>query len=194
MLSGKEIIKEVASGNIKISDFDEKNIQPNGYELHLGNVLLTPDEESFQLYLDKKTLEYRRVWDWKKPIAYKEIIIPEEGYILEKGRLYLGVTKERIGTDKYVPELKDKSSFAREGKDLRKGAGFGDIGWEGYFTVEITTDHDAMFYPNEPICQVIFHNVEGDLSLNYKEMGNYNDQPAYPVPSTRFKKYTSNGQ
>ena len=188
MLSGKEIINAIKNKEIVISNFDEKNIQPNGYEMHISNVLLTPDESSFKVYLDQDTLEYKRVWDWKSPVAYKEIIIPEEGFVLEKGRLYLGVLTEKVGSDKYVPELKDKSSWAREGKDLRKGAGFGDIGWEGYFTVEIKSDYNAMIYPNEAVCQVVFHNVEGDLSLNYKQTGNYNDQPCYPVPSTRFKR------
>ena len=33
----------------------------------------------------------------------REIIIPETGLILEPGELYLGLTNEIVGTEKYVP-------------------------------------------------------------------------------------------
>lgn len=188
MLSGLAIEEAVKNGEIVISDFSKDNIQPNGYELHLSNVLLVPDEESFTVVLNMETLQWERVWDIAKPIRYKELIIPEDGIVLEPGKLYLGVTKECTGTNDYVQELKSKSSNAREGIDICLGAGFGDAGFKGYWTLELSVKYKTRIYAGMGICQIVFQSLEGDNKLFYGDKGNYYEQPCYPVPSTRYKR------
>ena len=73
ILSGKEILKQMGK-SIKITPFDEKLINPNSYNLRLHNELLAYEDE---------------VLDMKKPNAVKTITIPDSGFMLQPGRLYL---------------------------------------------------------------------------------------------------------
>lgn len=121
ILSGKEILKNIGS-NIIIEPFDEKKINPNSYNLSLHNELLVYEND----ILDMKTLNPTKV-----------IKIPEDGLLLEPGKLYLGRTNEFTSTNKYVPMLEGRSSTGRLGLFIHVTAGFGDIGFSGYWTLEI---------------------------------------------------------
>lgn len=121
ILSGKEI-KNKLGKEICIDPFDEKLLNPNSYNLRLHNELL--------IYEDP-------VLDMKKPNKTNKIIIPEDGYILKPGELYLGRTLEYTKTDKYVPMLEGRSSIGRLGLFIHVTAGFGDVGFNGYWTLEM---------------------------------------------------------
>jgi len=82
ILSGLEI-KNKLGKDIIIEPFDEKLLNPNSYNLRLHNELLVYEED---------------VLDMKKLNKTRNIIIPEEGYILNPGKLYLGRTFEYTKT------------------------------------------------------------------------------------------------
>ena len=42
-------------------------------------------------------------------------------------------------------------------------AGFGDVGFCGFWTLEISTIHPIRIYPNIGICQIFYHTIEGDV-------------------------------
>jgi dCTP deaminase len=66
--------------------------------------------------LDNKLLIYEDdQLDMKKLHETREIIIPEEGIILEPHRLYLGKTIEYTRTENLVPMLEGRSSIGRFG-------------------------------------------------------------------------------
>ncbi|HEY5575676.1 MAG TPA: dCTP deaminase, partial [Clostridiaceae bacterium] len=113
ILSGREI-KNKMGKEIVIEPFSEKQLNPNSYNLKLHNELLVYDEE---------------VLDMKKQNKVKSIVIPEEGLVLEPGKLYLGRTVEYTETDKYVPMLEGRSSVGRLGLFIHVTAGFGDVGF-----------------------------------------------------------------
>ena len=71
ILSGKEILKNIGK-DIIIEPFNEKKINPNSYNLSLHNELLVYEDN---------------LLDMKKPNETKKIIIPEDGLILEPGKL-----------------------------------------------------------------------------------------------------------
>lgn len=150
ILTGNEIKKEISKGNISISDFDEKQLNPNSYNLRLHNELL--------VYTDLPL-------DMKNQNQFEKIIIPESGYLLEPGQLYLGRTIERTHTDLYVPILSGRSSTGRLGINVHATAGYGDIGFNGYWTLEIFVILPIVIYPGAEICQVYFNTVKGDVSL-----------------------------
>ena len=79
ILSGKEIEKEVRSGNIVINPFSPSQVNPNSYNLTLHNELLVYEDD---------------ILDMRKPNQTKKLVIPEEGLLLEPNKLYLGRTKE----------------------------------------------------------------------------------------------------
>jgi dCTP deaminase len=147
ILSGKEIVKEVKSGNIVIDPFDEKRINPNSYNLRLYNELLS--------YTDK-------VLDMKIPNRTEILIIPDNGLLLEPGRLYLGRTLEFTSTKGFVPMLEGRSSVGRLGLYIHVTAGFGDIGFAGYWTLEIQCVQPIRVYPFVEICQIYYHTIKGE--------------------------------
>lgn len=148
ILSGKEILKQVKEGNIFIEPFNENCINPNSYNLRLHNELL--------VYTDD-------VLDMKKPLHTETLIIPEDGLILQPGKLYLGRTYEKTSTNKYVPMLEGRSSVGRLGLYIHVTAGFGDIGFSGFWTLEIQCVQPVKIYPMVEICQIYYHTIDGEF-------------------------------
>jgi len=146
ILSGKEI-KKYMGNEIIIDPFDESRINPNSYNLSLHNELLIYDND---------------ILDMKKLNSTKKIIIPEDGLLLQPNKLYLGRTKEYTKTEKYIPMLEGRSSTGRLGLFIHVTAGFGDIGFSGYWTLEIFCVQPVIIYPNVEICQIYYHTISGD--------------------------------
>lgn len=149
ILSGKEILKHMGK-EIIITPFDEKRINPNSYNLSLADELLVYEQDEL---------------DMKKPNPTKQIVIPEEGLLLEPNRLYLGRTNDFTKTDRYVPMLEGRSSTGRLGLFIHVTAGFGDIGFAGYWTLEIFCVQPVRIYPNVEICQIYYHDIDGEYDL-----------------------------
>ena len=149
ILSGKEILKHMGK-EIIITPFDEKRINPKSYNLSLADELLVYEKEAL---------------DMKKPNPTKRIVIPDEGLLLEPNRLYLGRTNEFTKTDRYVPMLEGRSSTGRLGLFIHVTAGFGDIGFAGYWTLEIFCVQPVRIYPNVEICQIYYHDIDGEYDL-----------------------------
>ncbi|MFC4805657.1 dCTP deaminase [Filifactor villosus] len=164
ILSGKEIQRRIGS-EIIIEPFDEQRLNPNSYNLRLHNELLVYDEG---------------ILDMKKPNKIQRIVIPKEGFVLEPNKLYLGRTVEFTQTKDLVPMLEGRSSIGRLGLSIHITAGFGDVGFSGYWTLEIHTIHPVRIYPDVEICQIYYHTICGDYE-NYasgKYQGNNDIQPS----------------
>jgi dCTP deaminase len=119
ILSGREIQRRMGK-EIIIDPFNEKQLNPNSYNLRLHHELLVYDN---------------KILDMKKPNPYQIITIPQEGMVMETGKLYLGRTMEYTKTEKCVPMLEGRSSVGRLGLFVHVTAGFGDIGFSGYWTL-----------------------------------------------------------
>lgn len=158
-LTGSEIIKQVELGNIIITPFDKKAINPNSYNITLNDTLL--------VYIDQ-------ILDFKEENATRKIIIPEEGYLLQPGTLYLGRTNEYCKTDKFIPEISGRSSIGRLGIEIHATAGFGDIGFAGTWTLEITVAMPVIIYPNIEFGQLSFTTPYGETDILYD--GRYQGQ------------------
>jgi dCTP deaminase len=146
ILSGEKIIAEQGN-NIKIEPFSRSQVNPNSYNLKLANQLL--------VYTDP-------VLDMKKENSYEFIQIPETGFRMEPGKLYLGRTYEYTETFKYVPMLEGRSSIGRLGICIHVTAGFGDVGFRGYWTLELFCIQPVIIYPNIEICQIYYHSIDGE--------------------------------
>ncbi len=164
ILSGLEI-KNKMGNEIIIEPFDVKYLNPNSYNLRLNNELLVYEED---------------VLDMKKPNKTKKIIIPEEGLVLEPGKLYLGRTVEYTKTDQYVPMLEGRSSIGRLGLFIHVTAGFGDVGFSGYWTLEIHCIEPIRIYAGVEICQIYYHKIEGEYEqyISGKYQNNADIQPS----------------
>ena len=146
ILSGKEIQRHMGK-DIVIQPFDPKRLNPNSYNLPLHNELLVYEN---------------RLLDMKVPNPVKTLTIPESGLVLEPDKLYLGRTNEFTQTDRFVPMLEGRSSVGRLGLFIHVTAGFGDVGFAGYWTLEIFCVQPIRIYPNVEICQIYYHDIQGE--------------------------------
>lgn len=164
ILSGKEIEKRLGQ-DIVIEPYAPSRLNPNSYNLRLHNELLVYDEP----YLDMK-----------KPNKYQPLIIPEKGLLLETNKLYLGRTMEYTETRNLVPMLEGRSSIGRLGLFIHVTAGFGDVGFCGFWTLEIFCVQPIKIYPEVEICQVYYHTIQGeyDLYVSNKYQNNQGVQPS----------------
>lgn len=166
ILSGLKIAEEVKDGRIYISDFDEKRLNPNSYNLRLADEIL--------MYQNGNTL------DMKSQNRFHISKIPESGMILYPGKLYLARTMERTRTDCYVPMLEGRSSVGRLGIFIHATAGFGDVGFDGYWTLELSCVQPVRIYPGVEICQIYYHTIDGEYEpyKSGKYQGNHGVQPS----------------
>lgn len=175
ILSGLEIQKRHGK-DIFIEPFDEKRINPNSYNLRLYNELL--------VYNDP-------ILDMKQENKVQRVLIPEEGFLMQPNRLYLGRTVEHTRTENLVPMLEGRSSVGRLGLFVHVTAGFGDVGFAGFWTLELFCVQPIRIYAGVDICQIYYHTLEGDYVpyISGKYQHNEGIQP-----SLLFKDFQKDGQ
>lgn len=164
ILSGKEIYNKLGK-EIIIDPFNSAQLNPNSYNLKLHHELMVYDEP---------------ILDMKKKHRVKNISIPDEGLILQPGMLYLGRTVEYTSTDALVPMLEGRSSIGRLGLFIHITAGFGDVGFSGYWTLEMFCVQPIRIYAGVEICQIFYHTIEGsyDPYVSNKYQHNKGMQPS----------------
>lgn len=145
ILSGKEIQRRLYN-DIIIEPFNIQQLNPNSYNLRLHNELVMYTEP---------------VLDMKKNHNVITCTIPEEGMVLEPGKLYLARTIEYTRTESLVPMLEGRSSIGRLGLFIHITAGFGDVGFSGFWTLEMFCVQPIRIYPGVEICQIFYHTIEG---------------------------------
>jgi dCTP deaminase len=174
ILSDVEIKKCIERKEIVIEPYDPACLGTNSYDVHIGKYLA--------VYTDE-------ILDAKKHNKIKEIIIPEEGFVIQPGTLYLGVTEEYTETHTTVPFLEGKSSVGRLGIDIHATAGKGDVGFCNTWTLEISCVHPVRIYAGMPVGQLIYFKVDGDIEnyYNKKKNAKYNERGIRPVESMMWK-------
>lgn len=164
ILSGLEIKKQMGNGLV-IEPFDIRALNPNSYNLRLANELLVYDEDEL---------------DMRKNNSASRIIIPDDGLVIHPGKLYLGRTIEYTETNSYIPMLEGRSSIGRLGLFIHVTAGFGDVGFKGYWTLEIHCIQPIRIYHSVEICQIYYHTIEGEYTkyISGKYQDNKGIQPS----------------
>ena len=148
ILSGHEIRQQLGR-DIVIEPFSEDQLNPNSYNLTLHDELMTYEE---------------LVLDMRKANRVRRITIPAEGIVLNPHQLYLGRTIERTETHNLVPMIEGRSSIGRLGLFVHVTAGFGDVGFCGYWTLEMFAVQPVRIYPGVSICQIFYHQIAGDIT------------------------------
>ena len=170
IISGKEIKKNLGNG-IVITPFNEKQLGPNSYNLRLHNELLVYDNYILDMKTENKATK---------------ITIDQDGFLLRPNTLYLGRTMEFTETERYVPMLEGRSSIGRLGLFVHITAGFGDVGFKGFWTLEIFCVQPIKIYPEVEICQIFYHTIEGDY-VKYSSNKYQNNKDVQP--SLLFKDF-----
>ncbi|MBQ2616225.1 MAG: dCTP deaminase [Synergistaceae bacterium] len=151
ILSGLEIKKHIGH-EIIIEPFDESRLNPNSYNLSLHDELLVYTCEMLDMRHDNPS---------------EKLTIPPEGFVLKPGKLYLGRTAEYTRTEGYIPMLEGRSSIGRLGICIHVTAGFGDVGFAGYWTLELFCVQPVRIYAGVQIAQIYYHTISEPYE-NYK--------------------------
>lgn len=177
ILNGAQIKSEYEQDRITIQPYEKNNIGPNSYDItlskHLKIIAENDVSRAGQAFIDPDT-----------PQNAQSVKMPQEGYILQPGNLYLGSTVEAIGSEYYVPMLEGRSSVGRMGLFIHVTAGFGDIGFQSNWTLELCTIMPIRVYPGMRIGQVFFYECSSRDTI-YR--GRYQYQPE-PQESLYWKK------
>ena len=174
ILTDTEINKAIESGKIIITPFNPSNLGSNSYDITISNKLKIYDEY---------------ILDVKKQPRTIDIEIPENGFELKPGELYLATSNEYTETHGLVPFCEGKSSLGRFGLNIHQTAGKGDIGFCGHWTLELTTIKPIRIYPKLKIAQLIYFGAFGICAnpYNKKATAKYNNNEPIPIES-RFNK------
>ena len=144
ILSDVSILEAIEKGEIVIEPFRRESLGTNSYDVRLGKYLAVYQDD---------------VLDARLHNQIREIEIGPEGYVIQPGILYLGVTEEYTETHNSVPFLEGKSSVGRLGIDIHATAGKGDVGFCNTWTLEISCVQPVRSYAGIPIGQLIYFQV-----------------------------------
>lgn len=171
MLVRSEILRAIEAHKILITPFEVRQLNPNSYNLRLA----------------RKLVSIAGVLDPKKPPTLIPVPLEMEGdpeyerWVLWPGQFYLGSTVEKTESEFYIPMINGRSSIARLGVSVHQTGGFGDIGFAGHWTLEITVAVPVYLYPNMQIAQICWFPPTGEVDDLYH--GKYQGQEDAPVRS-----------
>ncbi|MCE5266702.1 MAG: dCTP deaminase [Planctomycetaceae bacterium] len=175
VLSGHEIRRQLGA-NILIDPFEPARLNANSYDLTLHDELLVYEEI---------------VLDMRKANRVRRLRIPPEGLVLRPQQLYLGRTVERTETHNLVPMIEGRSSIGRLGLFVHVTAGFGDVGFCGFWTLEMFAVQPVRIYAGVAICQIFYHDVHGPITEYHSDKYQHNTDIQ---PSLLFKELIGDGQ
>ena len=125
ILSGKEIARHIGE-EIVITPFNPKRLNPNSYNLTLADELMVYD--NYELDMKKKNTGHL-------------LKIPQEGYVLEPNKLYLGRTHEYTKTTCFVPMLEGVLRWGVSGSlyTLLQDSGMSDFQATGHWKCSVSS-------------------------------------------------------
>ena len=172
ILTGSQIRDSINDGFITIDPFQENQLNPNSYDLRLGRGVKLIENWVYQVsgggYFPRRDPE---PIDLREKINTIDLEMGDRFY-MHPGMFYLMHTEERILSDKYIPVLDGKSSIGRVSIKVHFTAGYGDIGFDGQYTLEVECSGPMFIYPGMRIAQVRFHEAHGTIE-DYKKRGHY---------------------
>ncbi|OHA90567.1 MAG: dCTP deaminase [Candidatus Zambryskibacteria bacterium RIFCSPHIGHO2_01_FULL_44_22b] len=185
-LSDIDIKKAVKDGDIILSDFDEKRLQPASYDILLGNKFMLTEAHSADAIDPVK----------KKFAKTREVLLKKgETFTLHPGVSILGISIDYFGSRKYLLQLHGKSSLARVGLMVHNTAGLINPGHFLCITFELCNLNSIpiILTPGMPIAQLTFSKMLTEPATSHKKASSYvNDHWNIEKPPTNLKKKVKN--
>jgi dCTP deaminase len=167
ILTGPQIESAVERGDIVIRPFRRHQLTPNSFDFRLGG---------------RCCVYTKRVLDSAKENESRTFSIPAKGLILRPDRIYLVNTEEIMGSRRYVPIIRGRSSAGRLGIFINITADLIDIGSVNQWTLQLHAVQPVRIHRGMLIGQVTFWKTFG-RRIHYK--GKYLGRQS-PVPSLSF--------
>ncbi len=150
ILTGREIAAEVAAGRIHISPFDPSRLEPNSYGFLLGATILQYTDEVLSPDCPPTVISHT---------------MGPEGTVLLPNRLYLGSTREVMGSSCHAATLYARLSVSALGIWIQYSAPLGHCGAIIPWTLEIKVAQPVRVYPGMLIGKIAFWAMRGEPRL-----------------------------
>lgn len=150
ILSDKDIVESLMTGHLGISDYKEKNLTPNGYDLRISEISVRGDD-----------------------IVKKEGTVP----IPPRTMFYVSTVERVRMTNDLCAQLWLRTSWIRKG--VMSSFGKIDAGFEGTLTLGAynATDSTIDVSIGDRFCQMVFETLTSYTEKGYSERsGNYQGQ------------------
>jgi dCTP deaminase len=153
VLSRNRILEELKKGSIVIEPFDIELLSENSYDVTLGNKLkLQVCNDNYKLNMEIDLDDDKSI-----PDMYKH---QDGGLLMTPDMTILGVTQQYTETYLFYPKMEGKSSLGRQFLGSVDLAGSGDIGFKGYWTLELTTRRNVRLFTGMKIAQLLYYTVD----------------------------------
>jgi dCTP deaminase len=201
ILTGREIVKQRAKGLINIDPWNDEQVNPASYDLSLGGEIKVyknavfpesaPDLNDLSPRWCVTSFLKQSALDAAKDNEVHSFQLNEgEGFYIFPGIGYLMHTRERVLTEHFVPIIDGKSSIGRLFVKVHETAGYGDPGFDGQYTLEVTTMQPIKLYVGMRICQIRFHTVVGKVASYQTHKSSYTGTAAVgAVPSKSWRMF-----
>ncbi|MEU1307787.1 deoxycytidine deaminase [Streptomyces cinnamoneus] len=166
ILTGPEIVRQRQRGALTIEPFTPVQLNPVSYNYRLGPALRTHRSAIMDTNAEHELMEFS---------------IPDDGVVLQPGRVYLGTTVEEIGSTRYVPSLIGRSSLGRLGMFLQFSADLGNLGACHRWTLEIKVVQPLRVYAGMVTGQVTFWATVGAPRPYRGHFGRFNEATVPPA-------------
>lgn len=186
LLSDRDILKELKNRNVIIEPFSKAQLQPNGYDVRIGLVYYTIDDklDTFfpfvKEFVDRAYVRHvakeETLHIGNKVVRGRFIKLPPHGFAIAS-------TLERVGTKSdIVASIRCRSSLARTGICIVRGAGWGDIGYDGHWTIEVASNIPNTYYlpVGLRVGQMVFFRTETPAEKPYSGKYAGNHEPGLP--------------
>lgn len=178
ILADSDIVQRLSSGQLLIEPYDESNVEPASVDLRLGN--------SF-----KKPVATGQIIDTRGNTEQEYREFEADSIVLEHGEAILAETQERIELpDDLAADIVGRSSLGRLFVSVHETAGFGDPGFEGTVTLEMTNGNPdpIRLHHMDRICQIIFKETKTPAERPYGHSGSqYQNQSGATESGMRFE-------
>ncbi|MBT0773332.1 hypothetical protein KIH74_30585 [Kineosporia sp. J2-2] len=147
ILTGRQIAAAVAAGDIHIGDFSPARLEPNSYGFRLAPEIIQYDQPDLDSFEEPKATQ---------------IVMPDDGLVLEPGRFYLGGTVEAMGSPRYAATLYACRSVSTLGMWIQFSAPLGHCGAIFPWTLEISVACPVRVFPGMTIGKLAFWAMQGE--------------------------------
>lgn len=168
-LSDRDIEKSIKAGDIIISGFDKKRLQPASYDILLGNKFILTESHNTD-HIDPVKGKFAKT---------REIILKKgESFVLHPGVSILGISLDYFGSRKYLIQLHGKSSLARIGLLVHNTAGLVNPSHFLHITFELCNLNKVpiVLTPGMAIGQITFSQMLSDSASLWKANKYINDK------------------
>ena len=155
VLTREEILKEIASGRLRVDPLDESQIGPASIDLHLGREIRVPHEANG---------EPIHVTDDADHELHTDLVEIDGHHVLQPGHTIHGVTVETV----HLPSnlcawIEGRSRIARFGLTVHVTSGFVHPGVSNKQVLEMTnvSSTPLAIHSGIRICQIVLERTEG---------------------------------